>query len=115
MPTDTPGRGPGRDPSTGPPFASLRRTPDGGYELTVTPGADPSDLNRALAAVPADAVFTEHFGDVAVALVFRTATAPPAASPATPEPTGWAPGAAARPGGHPGVPSAPAALELAVA
>jgi uncharacterized repeat protein (TIGR03917 family) len=108
MPTDMPGHG----PSTGLPFAGVRRTLDGDYELTVTPGADPSDLARALAAVPDDAVFTEHFGDVAVALLFRTATAPPAACPHTPEPAGPAPAAAAA---RFGVPSAQAARELAVA
>jgi uncharacterized repeat protein (TIGR03917 family) len=112
MPTDSPGRDPSLDPSSGLPFAGLRRTPDGDYELTVAPGADPSDLARALAAVPDDAVFTEHFGDVAVALVFRTATAPPAACPHTPGPPGQPPAAAAA---CSGAPSAPAARELAVA
>nr|WP_238428327.1 hypothetical protein [Frankia nepalensis] len=44
---------------------------DGDRELTIRPGADAIDLVAALAALPPGAIFTEHFGDLDVVLVFR--------------------------------------------
>jgi uncharacterized repeat protein (TIGR03917 family) len=51
----------------------------GDRELTIRPGADALDLVAALAAIPAGAIFTDHFGDVDIVLVFRQNPAGPPA------------------------------------
>jgi uncharacterized repeat protein (TIGR03917 family) len=59
-----------------------------GHELTIRPGADIGDLVAILVGLPADAFFTEHFGDVDAVLVFRNvpgadALVPAGAAPST--------------------------------
>jgi len=64
-------------PQEGRRLADARRVRDGGYEVTVSPGADVADVIDALAAVPIDAIFVEVFDDVDAVLMFRPI--PPAA------------------------------------
>ena len=47
------------------------------HELTVVPGATAAELAARLLAVPAGAVFTEHYGDVDLTVVFRQLPPPP--------------------------------------
>ena len=47
------------------------------HELTVAPGATAAELAARLLAVPAGAVFTDHYGDVDLTVVFRQLPPPP--------------------------------------
>ncbi|WP_261574240.1 hypothetical protein [Frankia gtarii] len=66
-----PSGNPWRNPQDDEPFASIRRTAQGDHAIVLRPGADVRDLVGALRALPASAIFTDHFGDVNVTLVFR--------------------------------------------
>jgi len=59
-----------RTPDESSPLVSVHATATG-HELTIRPGADIGDLVAILADLPAEAFFTEHFGDVDAVLVFR--------------------------------------------
>ncbi|ABW14891.1 conserved hypothetical protein [Parafrankia sp. EAN1pec] len=60
-----------RTPGGDSPLAATRTTDSGDHTLTIRPGADVGDLAAVLGAMPADAVFSEHFGDVDLVLIFR--------------------------------------------
>ncbi len=62
---------PWRNPHEGRPLATAHRTQRGAYEVTMQPGADVADLAAVLDALPHDSIFTEHYGDVDVVLVFQ--------------------------------------------
>ncbi|SBW29006.1 hypothetical protein FDG2_6312 [Candidatus Protofrankia californiensis] len=65
-PSDNPWRNPHDKP-----FVTVRRTAHGDHAIILRPGADVRDLVSALRTLPASAIFTEHYGDVNVTLVFR--------------------------------------------
>jgi uncharacterized repeat protein (TIGR03917 family) len=70
-----------RTPAESSPLVSVHATATG-VELTIRPGADIGDLVAILADLPAEAFFTEHFGDVDAILVFRNIPAAGALVPA---------------------------------
>ncbi|EFC83302.1 hypothetical protein [Parafrankia sp. EUN1f] len=76
-----------RTPGGDSPLVASRVTGAGDHELTIRPGADVGDLVAILATLPADAFFTEHFGDVNAVLVFRQVPGLPAMVPARGEPS----------------------------
>ncbi|MCK9895048.1 hypothetical protein [Frankia sp. AgB32] len=51
--------------------ATIAHAPVVDHGLTVDPHATVGQVSAALATLPADAFFAEHFGDVEVTLVFR--------------------------------------------
>ncbi|SNQ47764.1 conserved hypothetical protein [Frankia canadensis] len=51
--------------------ATIVHAPVVDHGLTVDPDATVAQVSAALATLPVDALFTEHFGDVEVTLVFR--------------------------------------------
>jgi uncharacterized repeat protein (TIGR03917 family) len=55
------------------------RNRHGDDEVTVRPGADAANVAAAIAGLQDDAVFLDHYGDVALVMVFR------------PLPAGWVP------------------------
>ena len=72
-----------RTPSSGEsPLVAARTTSTGDHELTIRLGADIGDLVAVLTSLPADAFFTEHYGDVDAILVFRPVPGVPATAPA---------------------------------
>ncbi|WP_045875085.1 hypothetical protein [Pseudofrankia sp. DC12] len=71
------GFGAWRTPGGNSPLVAVHATATG-HELTIRPGADIGDLAAILADLPADAFFTEHFGDVDAVLVFRNVPEDPA-------------------------------------
>ncbi len=70
-----------RTPGDDSPLVAVHATAHG-HELTIRPGADIGDLVAILADLPADAFFTEHFGDVDAILVFRNVPGADALVPA---------------------------------
>ncbi|MEX5634117.1 hypothetical protein [Parafrankia sp. FMc2] len=66
-----PSGNPWRDPHDDKPFAAVRRTAYGDHAIILRPGADVRDLVGVLRALPASAIFADHYGDVNVTLVFR--------------------------------------------
>ncbi|SQE00613.1 MULTISPECIES: hypothetical protein [unclassified Parafrankia] len=76
-----------RTPGEDSPLVGTRVLDTGEHELTIRPGADIGDLLAILATLPPDAFFTEHFGDVDVALVFHQVPGDPVAVPAGQEPS----------------------------
>ncbi|WP_018506241.1 hypothetical protein [Parafrankia discariae] len=75
------------------PLIAARTLDTGEHELTIRPGADVGDLVAILGTLPADAFFTEHFGDVDAVLVFRQVPGESATAPVTAKLSGG-PGAA---------------------
>ncbi|KPM54686.1 hypothetical protein ACG83_14540 [Frankia sp. R43] len=80
------GFGAWRTPGGDSPLVASHTTSTGDHELTIRPGADVGDLVAILATLPADAFFTEHFGDVDAVLVFRQVPGLPAMVPANGNP-----------------------------
>ncbi|WP_018635886.1 hypothetical protein [Parafrankia elaeagni] len=76
-----------RTPGGDSPLVATHVTHTGDHELTIRPGADVGDLVAILATLPADAFFTEHFGDVDAVLVFRQVPGLPAMVPANGKPS----------------------------
>ncbi|SQD94581.1 conserved hypothetical protein [Parafrankia sp. Ea1.12] len=77
------GFGAWRTPGNGDsPFVATRSLDDGTLALTVHPGADVGDLTAILTTLPADAFFTEHFGDVETTLIFQRVPGDSAVAPA---------------------------------
>ncbi|ETA03991.1 hypothetical protein CcI156_08775 [Frankia sp. CcI156] len=71
----------------GSPLIAMRTRATGELVLTVRPGADVGDLVAILGTLPADAFFTEHFGDVNAVLVFRRVPGDSATLPASVNPS----------------------------
>jgi uncharacterized repeat protein (TIGR03917 family) len=67
-----------RTPGGDAPLVAVSVTGTGDHELAIRPGADVGDLVAILGTLPADAFFTEHFGDVDAVLVFRQVPGLPA-------------------------------------
>jgi len=80
------GHGAWRTPGEDSPLVSVHATSTG-HELTIRPGADIGDLVAIFVDLPADAFFTEHFGDVDAVLVFRNIPEAPALVPAVVRPS----------------------------
>jgi uncharacterized repeat protein (TIGR03917 family) len=76
-----------RTPGGDSPLVATHKTNTGDHELTIRPGADVGDLAAILANLPADAFFTEHYGDVNAVLVFRQVPGLPAMVPANGNPS----------------------------
>ncbi|OAA22245.1 hypothetical protein UG55_10145 [Frankia sp. EI5c] len=69
------------------PLIAARERGTGELVLTIRPGADVGDLVAVLGALPADAFFTEHFGDVNAVLVFRQVPGDSAGLPVAVDPS----------------------------
>jgi uncharacterized repeat protein (TIGR03917 family) len=76
-----PSGNPWRTPSGDADLVSVKVTRGGDREVTIRPGADAADVATALGAVPADAVFTDHYGEIDAVLVFRPIPDVPATVP----------------------------------
>jgi len=75
-----------RTPGDDRPLLSTGVDPSGDHAVIVRPGADVGGLVALLAALPCDAFFTEHFGDVEVVLLFHPVPGLPATADSTPTP-----------------------------